>query len=163
MWSRLDRKPPIQSVRMATKTNRFNVLLNVEVWWWRWSKWQIWRRGASEGGLGDYKFKAGGGSEGAKGGIFDSRVSALQGRMKFDKSMFVWTMLDGHIILRTSNDIFIFNLGLCFEGLFWERYIWGPNRVWRALKTSIWNTGWVRPEVLMVALIKTWDMLVVGS
>jgi hypothetical protein len=24
----------------------------------------------------------------------------------------------GHIVLRTSNDVFIFNMGLCFEGLF---------------------------------------------
>ena len=29
----------------------------------------------------------------------------------------------GQIILRTSSDVFIFNLGLCFEGLFWERCI----------------------------------------
>ena len=29
----------------------------------------------------------------------------------------------GQIILRTSSGLFIFNLGLCFEGLFWERYI----------------------------------------
>ena len=27
------------------------------------------------------------------------------------------------ILLRTSSDVFIFNLGLHFEGLFWERYI----------------------------------------
>ena len=29
----------------------------------------------------------------------------------------------GHIILRTSSEVFIFNLGLHFEGLFWERCI----------------------------------------
>ena len=32
---------------------------------------------------------------------------------------FLWQ----HITLRTSSDIFIFNSGLHFEGLFWERYI----------------------------------------
>ena len=41
------------------------------------------------------------------------------------------------------NDVFIFYLGLCFKGLFWERYTLkhfeGPNCVWRALKTSIWS------------------------
>ena len=46
----------------------------------------------------------------------------------------------GQIMLRTSSDVFIFNLGLCLKGLFWERYILkGPNRIWRALKTSILN------------------------
>ena len=29
----------------------------------------------------------------------------------------------GQIILRISSDIFIFNLGILFKGLFWERYI----------------------------------------
>ena len=29
----------------------------------------------------------------------------------------------GQLIMRTSSDIFIFNLGLRFEGLFWEKYI----------------------------------------
>ena len=29
----------------------------------------------------------------------------------------------GQFILKTSRDVFIFNLGLHFEGLFWERYI----------------------------------------
>ena len=29
----------------------------------------------------------------------------------------------GHITLRTSRDVFVFNLGLHFEGLFWERYV----------------------------------------
>ena len=28
----------------------------------------------------------------------------------------------GHITLRTSSDVFIFNMGLCSEGLFWMRY-----------------------------------------
>ena len=30
---------------------------------------------------------------------------------------------DMQTILRTSSDIFIFSLGLCFEELFWERYV----------------------------------------
>ena len=43
-------------------------------------------------------------------------------------------------ILRTSSDVFVFNSGLHFEGLFWERYMLkGPNRIWRALKTLILN------------------------
>jgi hypothetical protein len=47
-------------------------------------------------------------------------------------------VVHGHIILRTSSDVFIFYLGLRFEGLFWERYILkGRIGVWRALKTSI--------------------------
>ena len=30
---------------------------------------------------------------------------------------------DGHIILRISSDVFVFNSGLRFEGIFQERYI----------------------------------------
>ena len=47
------------------------------------------------------------------------------------------------IILRTSSDVFIFNLGLHFDGLFWERHyiLKGPNRILRALKTSILTIG----------------------
>ena len=30
---------------------------------------------------------------------------------------------DGQIILKTSSDVFVFNLGLRFEGLLWKRYI----------------------------------------
>ena len=37
--------------------------------------------------------------------------------------IFIWTILDGQIILRTSSDVFIFNLGLRFEGSFSKRYI----------------------------------------
>ena len=51
-------------------------------------------------------------------------------------------MLDGQNILRTSSDVFIFNLGLRFGGLIWDMSSFEePNRVWRALKTSIWNNG----------------------
>ena len=32
-------------------------------------------------------------------------------------------MLNGQIILKTSSDVFIFKLRLCFKELFWERYI----------------------------------------
>ena len=46
----------------------------------------------------------------------------------------------GQIALRTSSDVaLISNLDLRFEGLFWEVYFEGPNRVWSALKTSILN------------------------
>ena len=48
---------------------------------------------------------------------------------------------DGHIIMWTPIDVFILNLGLRLEGLFWKVYFEGPNRVWRALKTSIMNIG----------------------
>ena len=39
------------------------------------------------------------------------------------------------------------NLGLRFEGLFWERYIFeGPNCVWWATKTSILNTDYTKAD-----------------
>ena len=47
-------------------------------------------------------------------------------------------------LTRPSSDVVvIFNVGLRFEGLFWERYIYfeGPNRIWRALKTSILSSA----------------------
>ena len=49
-------------------------------------------------------------------------------------------------ILRTSCDAIVFNLGLSLEGLFWKTYyihLKGPNRVRRALKTSVLNTAWM--------------------
>jgi hypothetical protein len=49
---------------------------------------------------------------------------------------------DGQIISRIASGVFNSNLGMCFEGLFWERYIFeGPHRTWRALKTSILSSG----------------------
>ena len=42
------------------------------------------RRGASKGGLRDYKFSNCGGSEETKGETLDSQVSALHGRLRFD-------------------------------------------------------------------------------
>ena len=50
-------------------------------------------------------------------------------------------MLDGQIILKTSSDVVIFNLGLHFEG---------PNHVWMASKTSILNTAHDQQEDLDV-------------
>ena len=52
-----------------------------------------------------------------------------------------WFFCGGQIILTTSSDVFIFNIELRFEKLFWEVYFERPNRVWRALKTSILNTS----------------------
>ena len=46
------------------------------------------------------------------------------------------------IILRTLSDVFIFNLGLRFEGLFWKRYILKGRIVFEGhSKTSILNTA----------------------
>ena len=47
----------------------------------------------------------------------------------------------GQIISRnSSDDVFIFNSGLQYEGLLWERYILeGQIWIWRALRTSILN------------------------
>ena len=51
-----------------------------------------------------------------------------------------WFLWQADSILRTSSDVFIFNLGLRFEGLFWEGYKFeGLDFVWRALNTSILN------------------------
>jgi hypothetical protein len=48
----------------------------------------------------------------------------------------------GQIISKIARGVFNSNLGMCFEGLFWERYIFeGPHRTWRALKTSILSSG----------------------
>ena len=40
-----------------------------------------------------------------------------------DNALRLLVLMAGHIILRTSRDVFIVNLGLRSEGLFWERYI----------------------------------------
>ena len=46
------------------------------------------------------------------------------------------------IILRTSSDVFVFNFGLHFWRVVLREVCFeGPNCVWRALKTSILNTG----------------------
>ena len=49
----------------------------------------------------------------------------------------------GQIISSTSSDVFILQFGVAFwRVVLREVYFEGPNRVWRALKTSIWNIAW---------------------
>jgi hypothetical protein len=56
---------------------------------------------------------------------------------------------DGHVILRTSSDAFLFNLRLHFEG---------PNCIWRALKTSTSNVDrqhLMKPMVVLSFRVNT--------
>jgi hypothetical protein len=78
----------------------------------------------------------------AKGGTLDSRVSALQGQMKSNWSIFVWTLLDGHIILRTSSDLFIFNSGLRWKASFERGTLWRTafEKHWRLQSVTLLPT-----------------------
>ena len=65
----------------------------------------------------------------------------------------LYALLDsdgGHIIVRNSSDVFIFNLGSRFEGLFRERFILLKGQVafGRASETSILNTDCRAPHVI---------------
>ena len=69
-------------------------------------------------------------------------------------ALYMLVHVAGRIILRTSSDIFIFNLRLrvkgCFErGIFWK----GPNHVWMASKTSI------TPSTLSSPVESSWRMM----
>ena len=58
--------------------------------------------------------------------------------------------------LRTSSDVFILNLGLRFEGLFWERYIWKGQIVfeghWRLQSWTLLGSCVIWPQDMRCTL-----------
>jgi hypothetical protein len=71
----------------------------------------------------------------------ESKINHFYSTSCGDSALRLLILVAGRLYWGTSSDVFIFNLGSHFERSFWERCIFkGPNRVQRALKTSILNT-----------------------
>jgi hypothetical protein len=60
----------------------------------------------------------------------------------------------GRILLRTSSDVFIFNLGLRFEGLFWERCIFkGKYTFEKHWRLQSWTLLWITVRGELIATL----------